>query len=78
MYSPWKQCGTQCFGVLACNNVQIRYIHGALRSGLQQCAMDNATIQKTTFFELGVYILCSENNMALEKPKFTLHILEYA
>ena len=38
--------------VLACNNVQI-YIHGALRSG---CAtMHNATIQKTTFFELGVY-----------------------
>ena len=24
--------------------------------GMQQCAMHNATIQKTTFFELGVYI----------------------
>ena len=23
--------------------------------GMQQCAMHNATIQKTTFFELGVY-----------------------
>ena len=33
VYWPWKQCGQQCFMVLACNNVQIRYIHGALRSG---------------------------------------------
>ena len=24
--------------------------------GMQQCAMHNATVQKTTFFELGVYI----------------------
>ena len=24
--------------------------------GMQQCAMHNATIQKTTFFELGVYM----------------------
>ena len=24
---------------------------------MQQCAMHNATIQKTNFFELGVYIL---------------------
>ena len=24
--------------------------------GMQQCAMHNATIQKTTFFELGVYV----------------------
>ena len=30
---PWKQCGPQCFAVLACNSVQIRYIHGALQSG---------------------------------------------
>ena len=42
-----------CFAVLACSNVQIRYIHGALRSGY--ATMHNATIQKTTFFELGVY-----------------------
>ena len=41
----------QCFVVLACNSVQIRYIHGALRSGY--ATMRNATIQKTTFFELG-------------------------
>ena len=25
--------------------------------GMQQCTMHNATIQKTTFFELGVYLL---------------------
>ena len=24
--------------------------------GMQQCAMHNATIQKTTFYELGVYL----------------------
>ena len=24
--------------------------------GMQQCAMHNATIQKTTFFELGIYL----------------------
>ena len=30
-----------------------------VRCGLdmQQCAMHNATIQKTTFFELGIYIV---------------------
>ena len=33
VYKPWKQCVLQCFAVLACNNIQIRYIHGALRSG---------------------------------------------
>ena len=27
--------------------------------GMQQCAMHNATIQKTTFFELGVYVCVS-------------------
>ena len=27
--------------------------------GMQQCAMHNATIQKTTFFELGVYFTIS-------------------
>ena len=32
-----------------------RYIHGALRSGYATSAMHNATIQKTTFFEIGVY-----------------------
>ena len=26
--------------------------------GMQQCAMHNATIQKTTFFELGVFLQC--------------------
>ena len=33
VYKPWKQCGKECFAVLACNNVQIRYIQGALRAG---------------------------------------------
>ena len=33
--------------------LKIRYIHGALRSGY--ATMHNATIQKTTFFGLGVY-----------------------
>ena len=33
MYWQWKQCEPQCFAVLACNNVQTRYIHGALQSG---------------------------------------------
>ena len=32
--------------------LKIRYIHGALRSGY--ATMHNATIQKATFFELGV------------------------
>ena len=32
--------------------LKIRYIHGALRSGY--ATMHNATIQNTTFFELGV------------------------
>ena len=36
--------------------LKIRYIHDALRLGMQQCAMHNATIQKTTCFELDVYI----------------------
>ena len=35
--------------------LKICYIHGALRSGY--ATMHNATIQKTTFFELDVYIL---------------------
>ena len=35
--------------------LKIRCIHGALRLGMQQRAMCNATIQKTAFFELGVY-----------------------
>ena len=26
--------------------------------GMKQCAMHSATIQKTTFFELGVYQVC--------------------
>ena len=30
--------------------------------GMQQCAMHNATIQKTTFFELGVYLNGTESN----------------
>ena len=30
--------------------------------GMQQYAMHNATIQKTTFFELGVYVLTFFNN----------------
>ena len=33
--------------------LKICYTHGALRSGY--ATMHNATIQKTTFFELGVY-----------------------
>ena len=34
--------------------LKIRYIHGALRSGY--ATIRNATIQKTTFFELSIYI----------------------
>ena len=35
--------------------------------GMQQCAMHNATIQKTTFFELGVYksLVSQEEALAL-------------
>ena len=38
--------------------LKIRYIHGALRSGyktMNNAQCNNATIQRTTFFELGVY-----------------------
>ena len=31
--------------------------------GMQQYAMHNATIQKTTFFELGVYSLIKSKNL---------------
>ena len=37
--------------------------------GMQQCAIHNATIQKTTFFELGVYYL-SETSYSSESTSY--------
>ena len=36
--------------------LKICYIHGALQCGYATIRNAHATIQKTTFFELGVYI----------------------
>ena len=35
--------------------------------GMQQCAMHNATIQKTTFFELGVNTVLKDKDSLIEK-----------
>ena len=38
--------------------LKTRYIHGVCGLGMQQYAMQNPTIQKTNFFELGVCTVC--------------------
>ena len=42
----------------SCHAIMYKFVTSMVHCGLgmQQCTMDNATIQKTTFFELGVYM----------------------
>ena len=43
--------------------------------GMQQCAMHNATIQKTTCFEMGVYVLLLDSTTEMEKGRGFICIL---
>ena len=55
--SSWliHECRSLIVGT--CNAIQ-KFVTSRVRCGLgmQQCTMHSATIQKTTYFELGVYV----------------------
>ena len=52
----WLLHECRCLVVGSCNAI-LKFVTSIVLCGLgmQQCAMHNATIQKTTFFELGVF-----------------------
>ena len=53
---PWLIYECRCLIVGTYNAINEKFVTSMVRCGMgmQQCAMHNATIQKTTFFKLGV------------------------